>query len=1574
MATISQEIESLLKLGQSMGLKGDALTKFISDERERERQERERERQERRDEREDRLKQREMEKEAKEAEIKAREIEMEAKEKEAQFAKQKEELEMEKIDMLMKLEQMKKENESGSDGHHSGSSTPVTHSKAKAPKLPAFQDGKDNMDSYLLRFERYATIQGWDKDTEWAVNLSTLLTGRALLVYSSLDDMDADDYDILKEAILKRYALTEEGFRVKFRNAKPEGSESPSQYVTRMWNYLNRWIELSGTKKEYGDVIDLLLREQFLKSVSKDLAIFLKIRKPHDVSEMARIAEQYTEAHGGWQSFKGNRSGRNQFQGSRNDSSEQTSQKDRSSFQRDRPGGQTGQKDRFDGVKRERTCFICGRPGHIAKDCRKRHQKSASAACAPVDSFPDSKTGNGQLNSNTRSETVACMVHVQDKVSQVEVSEDQSLTKLQCGHPLPILSAACSGNTPNLDALPIKKGFVNDMKIDVMRDSGCTGAVVKRSLVPKEDMTGYNRTCYLIDRTVRVFPLARIDIKTPWYTGTVLAMVTPTPICDLVLGSIPGARDPEDPDPSWSDDDSEEVYVDKQVQVEGDDGVDGQSVETGNAVETRSQAKNKCKPFKGLKVMELDGDVVTVEKLKLAQENDPSLKRCRELADSQEEIVGKNGCKHRFLVSKGILYRQFQAPNVEHGDVIRQVVVPHDFRNQVMKLAHEAVFGGHQGSSKTKDKVLSNFYWPGVQSDIRRFCYSCDICQRTVPKGRVTRVPLGNMPLIDVPFDRVAIDLVGPIHPCSDRGHRYILVLMDYATRYPEAVPLKSIEAERIAEELVVMFSRLGIPREILTDLGSQFTSGIMKEVSRLLSIKQLVTTPYHPACNGLVERFNASLKSILKKICEEKPKDWDRYVAPILFAYREAPHDSTGFSPFELLYGRTVRGPMTILRELWTGEVETTETKSTYQYVIDLKDRLEETCKVAKAELSKSKTRYKKNYDRHARVRKFSVGDEVLLLLPTDNNKLLMHWKGPFPVVQKVGLMDYKIDLGHCQKTFHANLLKLYHRRDVASVCSIQCEHVISDIVVEHSSCDEKFEASVLEVACTAVIEEEPEELDEVREDPLVLKPLSNEELLHLPPLVAKETLDDVKINSDLDDSQKHEVKRILGNYKDVLTDLPGKTNLGEHEIKLTDNEPVRKKPYPIPHALRNKVKEEVQSMLNMGIIEKSNSPYASPLVMVKKPDGTDRYCVDMRLVNQKTVFDTEPIADQEEIFAKLATDHYFTKIDLSKGYWQIPMAKESKPITTFITHDGTYQFKMMPFGLVNAAATFSRIMRILLQGLSSVDNYIDDILIHTKSWEEHVVKLKEVLRRLRKANLTARPSKCFVGFEEVEFLGHIVGHGCIKPKQDKIESVQNAERPITKKQLRSFLGLIGFYRKYIPNFAAVACPLTDLTKKHLPNKIEWGESQELAFRALKNKLSSSPILRLPVLCKQFILRTDASDTGVGAVLLQDFHGEKFPIAYASKKLSKCQRKYSVIERECLAVIWAIHKFEPYLYGREFLLETDHQPLSCIKRSKVANGRIMRWALALQPFRFRVVAIKGSENVGADYMSRSIS
>jgi hypothetical protein len=217
------------------------------------------------------------------------------------------------------------------------------------------------------------------------------------------------------------------------------------------------------------------------------------------------------------------------------------------------------------------------------------------------------------------------------------------------------------------------------------------------------------------------------------------------------------------------------------------------------------------------------------------------------------------------------------------------------------------------------------------------------------------------MPIIYVPFQRVAVDLVGPIQLVTDRGNRYILTLVDFATRYPEAVALKCIETERVAEALVdtCIFCRIGVPKEMLTDQGSQFTSQLMAETSRLLSLRQMTTTPYHPMCNGLVEQFNATLKQILCRLCAERRMDWDKYLSAALFAYRDATQESLGFSPFELVYGHTVRGPMRILRELWTKEVNNLDVKRTYQYVVDLKERLESTCKIAKENLEKSSLKY---------------------------------------------------------------------------------------------------------------------------------------------------------------------------------------------------------------------------------------------------------------------------------------------------------------------------------------------------------------------------------------------------------------------------------------------------------------------------------------------------------------------------------------------------------------------------------------------------------------------------------------
>ena len=340
----------------------------------------------------------------------------------------------------------------------------------------------------------------------------------------------------------------------------------------------------------------------------------------------------------------------------------------------------------------------------------------------------------------------------------------------------------------------------------------------------------------------------------------------------------------------------------------------------------------------------------------------------------------------RFTTKAELLYRMLKT---REGRIKSQLVLPKEMREKALRVAHEGIMSGHQGVNKTADRLSREFWFPGIGAEIARYCRSCDICQRTIAKGRVPKAELGVMPIIDTPFDRVAVDLIGPIEPMSERGHRYILTVVDFATRYPEAVALKNITTETVAEALVEIYSRVGIPKEVLSDQGSQFVSSMMKEVSRILSVKQLVTSPYHPMCNGLCEKFNGTLKAMLKKVCSEKPKDWDRYIAAILFAYRGVKQESLGFAPFELLYGRTVRGPISILKELWTKEEVEPEVKTTYEYVVDLRNRLKETCELAQVELRKAQNRQRKYYNRKAVKREFKVGSKVLILRPTNNNKL---------------------------------------------------------------------------------------------------------------------------------------------------------------------------------------------------------------------------------------------------------------------------------------------------------------------------------------------------------------------------------------------------------------------------------------------------------------------------------------------------------------------------------------------------------------------------------------------------------
>ena len=465
-------------------------------------------------------------------------------------------------------------------------------------------------------------------------------------------------------------------------------------------------------------------------------------------------------------------------------------------------------------------------------------------------------------------------------------------------------------------------------------------------------------------------------------------------------------------------------------------------------------------------------------------------------------------------------------------------------------------------------------------------------------------------------------------------------------------------------------------------------------------------------------------------------------------------------------------------------------------------------------------------------------------------------------------------------------------------------------------------------------------------------------------------------EIADQLTDEQRVELRHLLEQYKDTLQDKPGRTLAAEHVIDTGTAKPVKLPPYRLPYAYRDQVQKELKEMVKDGIATTSNSEWAAPIVLVTKKDGGIRFCVDYRRLNAVSAADCYPMPRVDELIDRLGTAKYISTLDLSRGYWQVPMSAESRKKTSFVTPFGQFEFNVMPFGLHGAPSTFQRMMDQVLQGLETWSAaYIDDVVVQGATWSEHNTALAAVLKRLQEAGLTAKPSKCHFGMDECTYLGHIVGNGHVRPEKGKVAAVEAFPVPKTKKDVRAFLGLTGYYRKFIPEYATIAAPLTELTKKEQPNCLAWSSGCAEAFEALKRHLCTSPVLKCPNFERPFVLQTDASDWGVGAVLSQkDDDDNEHPVAYFSKKLLPRERRYSTIEKECLAIKLATHAFRVYLLGKPFTVQTDHHALEWLDRLKEDNARLTRWSLALQPYQFTVKYRPGKLNGNADALSRQAS
>ncbi|XP_066983831.1 uncharacterized protein [Macrobrachium rosenbergii] len=721
----------------------------------------------------------------------------------------------------------------------------------------------------------------------------------------------------------------------------------------------------------------------------------------------------------------------------------------------------------------------------------------------------------------------------------------------------------------------------------------------------------------------------------------------------------------------------------------------------------------------------------------------------------------------KFKIINNILFRLSrprEAGNSAH-EVLKQILVPYVHRIGLMSLAHDNGLAGHFGIHKTAGKLLKDYYWPKLKSDVKKFVNSCSICQKVgKPNQVIPKAPLCPIPVVSEPFKEIIIDVVGPL-PRTRSGNEYIFTMMDKMSRYPEAIPLRSIKSVKIVEVLINFFTRFGMPKVVQSDCGTNFVSKYFKEKMAELGIKHVTSSPYHPESQGALER--------------------------------------------------------------------------------------------------------------KTKIRNFAEGDKVLVLLPLPEeefNEDKYGNDGNFPTGNKTSLKNF-------------------------------------DSSVSHLSFD-----------------------------------------------------------------KRRSLKKLVFDYKELFSDVPGRTSVLEHDVDVGNATPVKQSPYRLNPFKSEVVAKEVEYMLKHGLIEPSKSPWSSPVVLVKKPDGEFRMCFDYRRVNEVTKPDSYPLPRIEDCIDRMGKSKYISKFDLLKGYWQVPLSKQARALSAFVTPQGLFQCRVMPFGMKNAAATFQRLMNTLVYGLEGCVVYIDDIVIYSDDWDTHLKRIKALFEVLKKAGLVVNLKKSEFAKAKVVYLGHVVGDGKVTPKQANVEAIEKISVSKCRRDVRKFLGLLGYYRRFVKNFSDIAVPLTNLLKKKVA--FIWTKEAQNAFESLKGILLSFPILRAPDFDLPFSLATDASDVGVGAVLLQnDEQGVSHPVAFFSKKLTSAQRKYSTVEKETLALILAINHFSVYLSstGSPIKIMTDHNPLTFINRYKNKNQRLMRWSIMLQEWNLQFSHIPGRDNVVADALSRSV-
>lgn len=1397
----------------------------------------------------------------------------------------------------------------------SDSASSATLNVAKNLRLvPHFNES--DVDAFFDLFECVADAHAWS-GIEKTLLLQSVLTGRAQRACSSLSGEDRKDYAKVKAAVLNEYELVPEVYRHQFRTMRKGGTQSHTEFVRELTLQFGRWRR-SASAESLDALVDLVLLEQFKQTLPPTIATFIMERGVTKASQAAALADEWEVTH--------------RLQSVAIRPSSNSALAPAASIYDRRSSSNKN-------LARDWTCNYCGELGHWKADCPLLKAKRGGRQVVPA------------------RPTVLAIDMPSTPVSEVSPVTPSSVSMCAAG--------AAGSFRPFISEGSVSlAGGGREVPVKILRDTGASSSFILQSALPfsSASYTGKSLLVRGIGLNTLSTPLHRVHLDCSFVRGTVELAVRPELPVDMVsviLGNdLAGDKIFAEPVPS--------LVVGETPHSVGDEcGARFPEVFPSCVMTRAASLKAGGAELPAMeKPFSLAGYPcpITRDDLISAQRHDETLKTLYAFVDSDEDIRSK---ARGYFIKDNVLLRKW-SPHNGHlvGDPIIQVVVPDKLRNSVLQTAHDNL-AGHAGVRKTYDRVLRYFFWPGVKRDVSAYVRTCDTCQLTGKPNVVLKpAPLRPIAPTCFPFEHLIIDCVGPM-PRSKSGSEYLLTVMCQATRYPAAYPLRSITSRAVVKALSQFISVFGLPRVIQSDRGSNFTSKFFAEVLRQLGVQQNLSTAYHAQSQGALERFHSTLKSLLRAYCVELGGDWEEGLPWLMLAAREVTHESTGFSPNDLVFGHRVRGLLSVLHDKWT---DLDPPGNLADYVSGFRRRLFSAWQLASSRLGESQTRMKKLFDRRAEHRVFAVGDRVLALLPVVGSPLQAKFSGPYKIIRCGQNDNYTLSTPERRKKTHrchVNLLKPYHARNQekcpSPVVLVDSSRVIDTPPLARTEgvLMDSNPGEVPPPPAVAALDEEVKTVD----DCVLQGRLKNSETLqNLSSLI-----------NHLDTSQQQELRELFDEFTVLFSDVPTQTDVLQHDINVGEAEPIRQRFYRVPLEKRGVLEKEVQYLLENGLAEPSFSGWSSPCLLVKKSDGSFRFCTDYRKLNAVTKPDSFPLPRIEDCVDQVGAAKFVSKLDLLKGYWQVRLTDRAREVSAFITHNGLFAYRVMSFGLRNAPACFQRLMNIVVAGLEGVTVYLDDVILVSDTWPAHLQRLRALFHRLAEARLTVNLAKCEFAGATVTYLGRVVGQGQVRPIRAKVAAIDRFPVPLTKRELMRFLGMVGFYRCFCRNFSTVVSPLTDLLKSTAA--FIWTDHCQRAFDGVKGLLTSAPVLMAPRLDEPFKIHVDASNVGAGAVLLQeDESGVEHPVCFFSRKFLSYQLNYSVIEKEALALIWALQHFEVYVGGRgvPLVVFSDHNPLTFLHSLQNPNQRLMRWCLFLQPYHLDIRHIRGTENVVADALSRA--